>query len=340
MDSPQSKYSPIRGAVLPTIALFILIFISTPALQVLNLSGNIDAISSGLLVIGLSFAIFLLGKNTGTILASLLVVGAILFNSGSKKYYDLQQFYLTKDTVYLVSELRSLVTSYETVQITIAAATLLLMLSIVVCITRGAYIQNAKVCLLASTVCIFSFVSLQFVYASVTDEEFFYNNSAVPIGHFARSTQVFPFIKFDKELEMHYERETLLQNLLVDQSLSLPDKFAASNIGALLGESADFQSRTIDPRYPLYRSGSHQSKNLLNAHKGLASKNNVIILVLESVQASEMGLYGAKNTATPFLDSLGENAIFASNFYANSNFTVKSEHAIHCSTYDLSLIHI
>ena len=334
MDSLQNIFSPRKSATLATFTLFMMVYLSTPAVTMLDLSGNIDSISSGLLIIGMSFLLFLLGKTAGAILTSLLVVGAVAFNLGSNEYYDLQRFYLTKDTIYLISELRSLIESYEKVQILVTAVILLTALSFVVYITRKAYLKNIGVYVFVGTACIFSFVSLQFVYAAVTKEEIFYRISAVPIGHFARSTQIFPFVKFDKEIEIQHEREALLASLLDDHSLSLPDKFSASNIGSLLGESEDFSSRTIDPRYPLFRSGSLHSERPFNVQNGLAPKSNVLILLLESVRASEMGLYGAENSATPFLDSLGEKSIFVDKFYANSNFTVKSEHAIHCSAYD------
>ena len=64
---------------------------------------------------------------------------------------------------------------------------------------------------------------------------------------------------------------------------------------------------------------------------------NVVLVVVESLRASEMGVYGAERSATPFLDELAENNVIANRFYATANYTVKSEHAINCSTLDFMI---
>lgn len=338
MDPIQNTSSVRQYAMRVVFTLILAVYLTTPALTVLDLSGNIDAVSSAILITGISFFLFLAGKNIGAILVSLLAIGSILFNLGSSSYHSLQQFYPTKNTIYLLPEIGSLIKSYEISYLFLFAVALLLTFTIFVYISRKAHLNNPALLVSFGTASILSFVGLQLVYTLVTKEERFYQSSVAPIGHLVRSTQVFPFVKFDPELEIQIEREALVKKLSDNPSLSLPEKFSVNNIGDLLGESEGFHLRSTNPRYPLYRSGSWQDKSSSNstvsAPKKSAPETNVILLVLESVRASEMGLYGADYSATPFLDSLGKNAIFANKFYSTSNFTVKSEHAIHCSTYD------
>ena len=63
-------------------------------------------------------------------------------------------------------------------------------------------------------------------------------------------------------------------------------------------------------------------------------KRNVIVVMMESVRASEMGLYGAPVTATPNLDNLAKRGVYAETFYANANQTVRGELAVLCGLLD------
>ena len=61
---------------------------------------------------------------------------------------------------------------------------------------------------------------------------------------------------------------------------------------------------------------------------------NVIVVMLESVRASEMGIYGAPVSATPNLDKLARENVYAKTFYANANQTVRGELAVFCGLLD------
>lgn len=63
-------------------------------------------------------------------------------------------------------------------------------------------------------------------------------------------------------------------------------------------------------------------------------KKNVLIVVMESARAFEMGIYGAKSSLTPNLDRLGAQSLVFDPFYANAHQTQRSECAIHCSMYE------
>ncbi len=65
-----------------------------------------------------------------------------------------------------------------------------------------------------------------------------------------------------------------------------------------------------------------------------AAEYNVIVVMLESVRASMIGLYTGGQSRTPNLDAFAKRHIHARNFYANTNFTVKAETAIWCGMMD------
>lgn len=65
-----------------------------------------------------------------------------------------------------------------------------------------------------------------------------------------------------------------------------------------------------------------------------AADYNVIVIMLESVRASTIGVYNGKPSFTPTLDAFAKRHIHARDFYANTNFTVKAETAIWCGVMD------
>nr|WP_246386851.1 LTA synthase family protein [Litorivivens lipolytica] len=64
---------------------------------------------------------------------------------------------------------------------------------------------------------------------------------------------------------------------------------------------------------------------------------NVVVIAIESMRASLLGMYGTLPSVTPALDKFGEQNISVRNFYANTNFTVKGETAIWCGIFDQSV---
>ena len=63
-------------------------------------------------------------------------------------------------------------------------------------------------------------------------------------------------------------------------------------------------------------------------------KMNVLIVLLESMRAYEMGVYGSAHSLTPNLDRLGKRALVFDPFYASTPQTQRAEAAIHCSLYE------
>lgn len=67
--------------------------------------------------------------------------------------------------------------------------------------------------------------------------------------------------------------------------------------------------------------------------KGGRERLNVIVLMLESVRASELGVYSG-SSLSPNIDAFAADNILARNFYANTNYTVKGETATWCGIFD------
>ncbi|MFT6419582.1 MAG: phosphoglycerol transferase MdoB-like AlkP superfamily enzyme [Porticoccus sp.] len=72
----------------------------------------------------------------------------------------------------------------------------------------------------------------------------------------------------------------------------------------------------------------------ISASIGQAPRYNVISIVLESVRASQVGVYGSVDDLTPNLDRIARENSYSKNFYANSNLTIKSETSIFCGVFD------
>ncbi|MEY1660945.1 LTA synthase family protein [Isoalcanivorax beigongshangi] len=86
-----------------------------------------------------------------------------------------------------------------------------------------------------------------------------------------------------------------------------------------------------------YKSPSDRESLLLPAPAIDDSRQplNVIIIILESVRASETGFYGDKKY-TPNLDRIAKQGIVISDFYANSTQTPRAEMSILCGVTDFS----
>ncbi|MBL4880976.1 MAG: LTA synthase family protein [Oleispira sp.] len=106
----------------------------------------------------------------------------------------------------------------------------------------------------------------------------------------------------------------------------LPEKYHADSLRKFIGAQPQNYSTPYPKTYPLYQTPVNSTSS--------RPKENVIIILLESVRASEMGIYGAKNSASPFMDSLAKQSKVFKNAYSTAPLTGKSEFAINCSTLD------
>jgi phosphoglycerol transferase MdoB-like AlkP superfamily enzyme len=82
----------------------------------------------------------------------------------------------------------------------------------------------------------------------------------------------------------------------------------------------------VDERYPLYQAPV--------APGGNGNGRNLIVLVLEGVRASEMGAYGQSRSATPHLDRIARQGLFARRYYSNATQTIRAEVNLLCGLFD------
>lgn len=65
-----------------------------------------------------------------------------------------------------------------------------------------------------------------------------------------------------------------------------------------------------------------------------SSDHNVVVVMLESIRASELRSWAEGGLLAPSIDDFSERYIKANQFYANTNFTVKAEMATWCGLFD------
>lgn len=100
----------------------------------------------------------------------------------------------------------------------------------------------------------------------------------------------------------------------------------AEHVAAITALREDLQPAEWRSRYPLYQVPVSSTPQPLRPE-------NVIILVLESMRASETGYY-AGTDLTPNLDRIARQATVVTDFYANSTQTVRGEMSILCGVLD------
>jgi phosphoglycerol transferase MdoB-like AlkP superfamily enzyme len=86
----------------------------------------------------------------------------------------------------------------------------------------------------------------------------------------------------------------------------------------------------VDSHHPLFM------KPVPTAIPGEAktTARNVLLVVQESIRASESGAYGASPSVTPNFDKLANRGVFASSYYAAGNQTARGEFAMLCGMLD------
>ena len=318
-----------KSIIISNCVIMLLVLLTTPGISTMRQGGNLDVLCIGLLVLGCCQLILLAGRRFGVALATLLITAVLLFNVASKLYFQQQQTYLSVETLYLALELNSLIAAIPIWKTGVATATFMLLFGVIFTIAQHARIGNFTLAIGTGTALLLSSLGLQVLYTETTREDIFDYSETTPLGHLIRSTGLLPFVKFDHEWVANQRRKALVKTLLKNPSATLPGRYARDTIYTSLGRHSSDQEGST--KYPLY------SPSTTTVEPEVKNKLNVLTLVLESVRASEMGIYGAQESATPFLDSLASKNVFVPNFYATSNFTVKSEHAIHCSTYDFMI---
>ena len=319
----EGKSNQLLGGI----TIVLMVYFSTPFVLQLSLVGILDSVGAALIVVAGCHLVFLISGWLAISLTAVFLTLVISFNVVSGQYFQYQQYYPTVESFYLIKELWSLLSAYRSWQLFLALVSVIVGVMLLHMVTFYARPSSTRTNVSAAILFLAASVSIQWGYAEVNHNSRFSVTDSSPISHFIRSTGVFPFVSEDAETAARYERDAVVRNLLESPEKELPDKYSVESIGKLLGYGSGYGDRIENSRYPFYKRP---------VSTGFLSQEpyNVIVLVLESVRASEMGVYGASQSATPFLDSLASKAAYVKNFYATSNYTVKSEHAIHCSALD------
>jgi len=104
----------------------------------------------------------------------------------------------------------------------------------------------------------------------------------------------------------------------------MPDGRAAALAAAMVRGPAE---RMVDPAYPFLRE---------RAGTGAPNSRNLVVIILESWTADQMGCYGADTTRTPCFDSLASAGLLFTNFLASGQRSIEAAPAILASIPGLS----
>ena len=318
-------------SLIASLALVLLVYLSTPFVAILSPLGIADALAAALATIAVAHVLLTLPRHVAAGSAALAVLGTVVFNLASRPYFEQQQTFLSIHTLYLVGELPGLLRAQSIATLATATALAATLYTALLWASDLSRHPRARVRAGRALVLVVAALGAQLAYARVADEARARIGDTAPLGHITRSTGLVPFVKPDIEVVAARERQAVLRSLRDHPHRPLPARYRRSSLAPLIGHSVAADVDVENPRYPLYRTRAASGASPDGAP---LSGSNVLIVVLESVRSAEMGAYGADHTSTPFLDSLAARHTIAPRFYATSNFTVKSEHAIHCSTLD------
>lgn len=142
---------------------------------------------------------------------------------------------------------------------------------------------------------------------------------------FLRSSLNTNFFYQDIESKQKHKLNTIKNSIPTNGHL--PIAFHHESLKTLTGDtSEDIYTFPFPEQYPLYKVPNNESN--------VQSNENVILVLLEGVRSSELGLYGSKHSATPKLDIRSKAFSIFKNNYSTAPLTAKSEYAINCSTLD------
>ncbi len=305
----------------------LLVGASSPFLSILAPLGSLDVLAMTALVCSFALLFSCLPLLIAVLTISAMVLSIVCFNIGSGIYYDHQQDYLPFAYLYLLPEAYAAwqaMSWVEQLAILGSGSMLAVVVSVLTLLVQQVTVRRrmATCCAMLGFVVLSHLLHTQL--ASFQHSRTVLENQ--PLGYLLRTSGYLPFVKFDFEHTLARERQAIVARLRGGGVIRLPARFAAARsqmlktprFAAAIGAKTSTQTRetTLDSvarEYPGY---------------------NVIVIIMESVRASESGLYGASVSATPFLDSLASTSLVARQFYATDGFTAKSEHAINCSLID------
>ena len=335
MNSMVFQRRERKCAIYASIAMLVILYLSTPGLVTLSPNGILDSFAGAVLALTLShIALLILPRGPAILLAALLLLSAIVYNVGNGFFFELQQMYLSVNTLYLAAEVMALLKALSVWQMALGLCMVVIVFVVLVFLVSVVRPSRIRARFFSTLTLCFLSTGLAVSYAAITNEAHIRVGDNSPLGHMMRSSGVIPFTTLDIEMAAKKERDLLIRKLKNDADEVLPSRFSAANIGSLLGYDETYDSAIENKRFPLFKDAGYTAASHLSE---TTKATNVVLVVMESLRSSEMGVYGAEQSATPFLDKLAENNVVANRFYSTASYTVKSEHAINCSTLDFMI---
>ena len=324
-----------KRAIYASITVLVILYLSTPDVIALSPNGVLDSFASAVLALALSHtALLVLPRKPAIPLAALFLMSAIIYNVANGFFFKMQQTYLSVNTLYLAAEVMSFLNALSVWQLTLGLCLILIIFAVFVFLVRVGRPYCISTRFFSTLTLYLLSAGLAVSYAAITNEAYMRVIDNSPLGHMVRSSGVIPFTTLNKEIMAEKERDLLIRKLKRDADEILPSRFSAASIGLLLGYDETYGSAIENKRFPLFKKAGYTAASELSE---TTKATNVVLIVMESLRSSEMGVYGAEQSATPYLDKLAENNVIANRFYATANYTVKSEHAINCSTLDFMI---
>jgi len=289
-SSTTGKQAKPQG-ISPLLAVFAIalgVYLSTPYLTSLSHLGVVDTSSTILALLALVFFIQLLPKYIGAALTTAVVLLVVTFNLGNKFYFEMQQTFVSTHTFYLISEMPALLRAVALWQLILGSVALIIGAMVVFKLVLSLSAIRLRNSMLAATIFCCGAVGVQIAYAKTVDERVSVVYDYSPVGFFVRSSGLVPFAPLDYELVLKKERDLTARRLLDDLERPLPRTMSIESIWASMGRRESGAIAAKHQRYPLLlEEGKQQSKLAPNG-------KNVIVVVMESMRANEMGAYGAK----------------------------------------------
>ena len=311
-------------AMIVPLVLWVLFVITSPNSLKLSTIGLLDTASLSALICAFVILPIIISRSfIAHLLSASLILITLSFNAGATIYSYTYNSYPTLDfssvignSIHIFSTAQFLAAGLA--MVFIALTTSILLSHTFVKITRSKLTIST---LLFSMIFIIGQDSYKSSYKARPISILTDTNAA---GFLLRSAIPLPIWVQDIETMKYHERMASLNHF--KEFNELPEKYHAKSLKAFTGIQSKSYKTPFPKTYPLY-----QTPITATTHK---PKENVIIILLESVRASEMGIYGAEHSASPFMDSLAKQSNVFLNAYSTAPITGKSEFAINCSTLD------
>jgi len=320
MSELFNKLSVLRSDTTYLVAIFFLLYFSIGEYERFWLHGVFDAASFNFLIVSFVGGLLCVGlKDIYRAIPFFISMIFVLYNLLATFYYDFFNEMLSVDYYPIFINYVISLGGFDQI---LAVLMVFLLFFVAYLLSRVFSRSTFK-----PKYAIYSFFAFIFMQAAIVngfhlvDDDIYYRNDFSPVGFAVREILNGKYLDEIPSTKISKEIKSIVYDVRVNDN-DLPSEMDPQYFQKIFDYS---EGESINPkRYPIYR----------QIELGEFQSYNIIVIVMESVRASEMGLYGAEVSTSPFIDSLAESAIVFDKNYATNIFTVKSEMAINCSMLD------